>query len=503
MNVLEARRRLLGADIYKKTAEGNPISVRSLARMYPGIEMEGWTEQASTTGAQLFKPSQAKYEVSGVTFEFNNGSVTVHGKSENFISTSGRFDMVIPIHEATYFISSDEIKFEAWVIDSSGTDRFYQNKAFTLDGTEQSCRVYLLLDQGQTFNGIAKAMLNSGSEALPWEPYTGGQPSPSPNYPQEIVNAGKFNDETQKWEYEVKVQGKNLFDFSKVISSNANMIVDYEKQTITIPAHINNAGYKNTFRDVVPDAIVGMTCVINAKTSNSEAYRYIYLLNAKKVIYFGISFEITDELLNDYFSWYNSLSTNNENIISEIQIEYGDTPTDYEPYKEPQTVLLQSDRPLTKWDRLEKRDGQWGWVYKSGVKQLISDMPIHKNLEGSYQVANFAEVDRNKLAESLSTHFIYKLSTTEYGNFWFDSVGTGLRFRMSQFQTVEEVKSWLQENKLYFAFPTAEETFVPLTEEEQTALNALHTNYPTTVLMNDQGCNMKLTYKTKKSLEVT
>ena len=30
-----------------------------------------------------------------------------------------------------------------------------------------------------------------------------------------------------------------------------------------------------------------------------------------------------------------------------------------------QTVTLTADRPLTKWDRLEKRNGQWGWVYKS------------------------------------------------------------------------------------------------------------------------------------------
>lgn len=33
-------------------------------------------------------------------------------------------------------------------------------------------------------------MINAGSTAKPWEPYTGGQPSPSPDYPQEIVTAG-------------------------------------------------------------------------------------------------------------------------------------------------------------------------------------------------------------------------------------------------------------------------------------------------------------------------
>lgn len=33
-------------------------------------------------------------------------------------------------------------------------------------------------------------MINSGSVALPFEPYTGGKPSPSPDYPQEIQSAG-------------------------------------------------------------------------------------------------------------------------------------------------------------------------------------------------------------------------------------------------------------------------------------------------------------------------
>ena len=31
-------------------------------------------------------------------------------------------------------------------------------------------------------------MLNTGDTALPWEPYTGGAPSPSTDYPQEIVS---------------------------------------------------------------------------------------------------------------------------------------------------------------------------------------------------------------------------------------------------------------------------------------------------------------------------
>ena len=40
---------------------------------------------------------------------------------------------------------------------------------------------------------------------LPYEPYTGLKPSPSPEYPQEIKSAGKWNEEKQKYEIDVKV----------------------------------------------------------------------------------------------------------------------------------------------------------------------------------------------------------------------------------------------------------------------------------------------------------
>ena len=37
---------------------------------------------------------------------------------------------------------------------------------------------------------VFKPMLNSGNTSKPWEPYTGGKPSPSPEYPQPIKGTG-------------------------------------------------------------------------------------------------------------------------------------------------------------------------------------------------------------------------------------------------------------------------------------------------------------------------
>ncbi len=47
--------------------------------------------------------------------------------------------------------------------------------------------------------------LENGTTATPHEPYTGGKPSPSPEYLQEIKNSGKWNEEKQKYEVDVKI----------------------------------------------------------------------------------------------------------------------------------------------------------------------------------------------------------------------------------------------------------------------------------------------------------
>lgn len=108
-----------------------------------------------------------------------------------------------------------------------------------------------------------------------------------------------------------------------------------------------------------------------------------------------------------------------------------------------QTVTLTADRPLTKWDKLEKRNGQWGWVYKSAEIESYTD----ESVPGEYY------------------------STT------------------GQLSTGAQV--W---------YETTTETFVPLTTAEQEAMNSLYTYRPTTVLTNQQGCQMALTYKARKNL---
>lgn len=159
-----------------------------------------------------------------------------------------------------------------------------------------------------------------------------------------------------------------------------------------------------------------------------------------------------------------------------------------------QTVLLTSDRPLTKWDKLEKRNGQWGWVYKSEEKQVTQNDSFTYSSEGYFNLNNFLQADINKLSETKCNYFIYNKNLSKDNIFWIDSSGTGLRIKSSKFENMDELKLWLSENDVRILYCTYTETFTPLTPEESAALDALVSYYPTTVISNQQGLNMTVDY---------
>lgn len=141
---------------------------------------------------------------------------------------------------------------------------------------------------------------------------------------------------------EVVEQGKNCFDFSKLVSDGVN-VMDYEKQTITVPARTNNTGYNQTLRDLCPGITPG-TYVFSMKHSNPEGFCGSYFLEAAKDFPVNKPVELTDELLDNHISWYNNPDSDVENVISEIQIEKNSVKTSYsqyhkKSYKIPQDIL--------------------------------------------------------------------------------------------------------------------------------------------------------------------
>ena len=177
------------------TAEGTELTLHSAAAPLTALTLYGKSEQRTTTGAQLINlPDIEESNLNGITWSCKDGIVSVSGTA-TANSSSGAVDIGcdLLLDPGTYFVSGSngDVKSYVAIIKDSQTSYYFDN-VFTVDGTEEKVYSFLQVDSGNTINANTKAypMLNKGTTALPWEPYTGGAPSPSPDYPQEIKSVG-------------------------------------------------------------------------------------------------------------------------------------------------------------------------------------------------------------------------------------------------------------------------------------------------------------------------
>lgn len=345
-------------------------------------------------------------------------------------------------------------------------------------------------------------MLNEGSAAQPYEPYTGNKPSPSPEYPQEIKNSGKWNEEKQKYEVVVKAIGKNLFDIEKAKDKSKWTPCALSANFVEIAVYVGTGST--------------VTASNNVKIDNPVYYYGVALKSSEDIKYFICypgypnskdthTFTATEDYI---YVRCNKTSLNDViGVCGGLQIEIGASRTDFESYKE-QSLTLTSDRHLTKWDRLVEQGGQIGWLY-GGVVIDRFDGQSNKisiaNKQGDVQ--NFSIRFENVAnGNGNSDIFVDKyravqLSYTkaEYGICcnWNDGVKY-FSAPNENVATVDEFKAWLVENPLKIAYETTKTEFVPLPQSEQNAIRALKTYYPTTVITADGGeldPDIKVTYR--------
>lgn len=499
MNILEARRRTLGKGVYKKTVEGNPaIAQGSLARRYPGITMQGWTEQDSTTGAQLFNSdSVVDGTISSGTVVENNNFVTsdfIPVTSGNVYSRSGTGA------SGNFFYDKDKV--------------FLQNVSGTVSIKTPDNAAYVRFCIEKDAYDVNKVMFNEGSTVLPYEPYTGGQPSPNPDYPQEIVSAGNYDEASRKYEYEVKLTGANLFNLANLTGGE---IVEYNGvQCYKYTDNAINFTYVDDFAENTQYCFSVMILSSDGNEEKATSIFIVYTDGTRSVI------KISHNQLINVVSSANktvAMITGNSNwsVVRYIDLTMttlgiGTEPVPYQPYKE-QTVTLTAGRPLTKWDRLEKRNGQWGWVYKSD--EIVLDGSEVWRVYGSGFYISHALLETYTRTHGVCEQGNIKAYDSTDGMYGPNSIWLGVKnsniywnenpYFNAELEDsgIENWKNHLSQNPAVIWYETTEETFVPLSEAEQEQVNELYTFRPTTVLSNDCECEMSLTYKTKKSLEVT
>lgn len=470
--------------------EGTGILVlpNSLDAPLERLELGGKTKQVSTRGVNLFDEKllldfdSENYDKtqSGSGFYYYkfpvSGTVTVSTKNAN---KNGEY--------LTVGIKPDGSD-KTWL--SHGTVAISKYKTLT----PEDGNIYLGVNNNlervksmiQNTGGI---IINEGSAAQPYEPYTGNKPSPSPEYLQEIKNSGKWNEGTQKYEVDVKVTGKNLFDMNKFIDT-CNFTKN-EDGTFIIDKYVER------YDCFIPANTILSIEVLKVEDSSGTAALELFYEDGKSM-YIGFGQVGVKTFLIQKDVVYIKVLAYRKHEYKYIQLEKGNTATPYEPYKE-QSITITSDRPLTKWDKLVEQGGQIGWLYKSRKIEFDGS----ETFDERYLPSILYTLEVGKYSEG----GIFCNYSNSEGIGKGNNVGSTISFRKAttywNCENAQQFKEFLKTKKdegnpLYVFYETISTEFIPLPQSEQNAIRALKTYYPTTVITVDGGevdPDIKVTYR--------
>lgn len=181
----------------KQTASGEIVSLDdAIAYKTFNVTVDGASEQETTTGKNLLPypyVDTTKTE-NGITFTDNgDGTITVNGTA-----TAGTFFKVFATQTNQKEIPGNYISGSVTgcnIVVAHREDSKYTSLGISTNGNSSLINkglydigyVELSILQGVTLNNVIVRPMLTLEQDTSYEPYTGGQPSPSPDYPQEIT----------------------------------------------------------------------------------------------------------------------------------------------------------------------------------------------------------------------------------------------------------------------------------------------------------------------------
>lgn len=177
------------------TTNGYKYLGNSTEKPIKQIVIKGNTVQNSTKGLNLINCTTETTTINGITMVNNrDGTYTVNGTATN------DFDIVI-----AKYTTKQNIYYTLSGCPSGGSETTYYldprgyeydtGSGLTIRNPKQDFSNYIriVIKKDVTVNNLLfKPMFNEGQTAQPFEPYTGGKPSPSPEYPQEVRGVDKI-----------------------------------------------------------------------------------------------------------------------------------------------------------------------------------------------------------------------------------------------------------------------------------------------------------------------
>lgn len=544
-----------GAEI---SASGNPAIMSDSLKNNPMNEMKvfGWSKQETTTGAQLWDEDNA---MSG--YILADGTVQNANKTNNemigdYQKVSGNnitlsYSVTVP-----ETITSQSLWFAISCYDSEKNflkrKDFQRNSATGLQKGNTTIELventeYIRISWRKYADGVL--MASEGTEALPYEPYTGGQPSPSPDYPQQIVSAGSDG------KIEVNVRGENLVD---VYGYSANDIPSPKAERVLF----NTYGTTLSTTEKTDKLIVHQEIIDGATANNYTSGYFCIGINRKLeagkdyIITFNINVIQNPFSVSTVFVLFNGIEANRAEVIGDkVTVktsckEYGerqyvevrncgmsleisnfmitekDENTIYEPYYEPQTISINTPTGLpaipvdTDGNYTDANGQQWIADYvdlkRGKYVQNICDLPLKDinlkwytwgvnanadNGTGFYVfTTEYARVGNTKVLATICRYNIGAWGGRENGcsasadnSYITVSLHTSdLDDASDNKKAIESFKKIVEQTDTHVLYVRAEPIERDLTPEEIQAYKNLVTYAGTTIVENDAECYMEV-----------
>lgn len=539
-----------GAEI---SASGNPATLPGTLKNNPMNEMKvyGWSKQETTTGAQLIDTDNISTQtVRGVTLTNNmDGTLTVTGMAEEsavYIAIATILMKKGETYNLEGFYSLENGDIESYIESDNLFKRLYSNRLMITAEADESARIKIKCRVGVAADFTLKPFVYIGKTALPYEPYTGGQPSPSPDYPQQIVSAGSDG------KIGVEVRGKNLFGLTGIRDNEYLRIEKIENNTIYArPTNMNaespgTTNYSNgwvNFSEKIK-VISGILYTISLSYKAVQKMMEIEKLDPARILVFKDSENIilNEEIKQEIGKYVDVeipllipdgtdsihfvITCNNCSVaIKNIQIEEGGY-TSYEPYHEPQSLSISTPTGLpaipvdSDGNYTDANGQQWIADYvdlkRGKYVQNICDLPLKdislewntwgvnvnaSNSTGFFAyVKKYAHVGNTKALATICRHHTdawggRKVGCSANVNNSYITISlytSDLDDASDNKKAIESFKKIVEQTDTHVLYVRAEPIERDLTPEEIQAYKNLVTYAGTTIVENDAECYMEV-----------
>lgn len=381
-------------ELPKVTNEGTEITLTPTRKGRMQLDLKGNTEQKQLSGKNLIYPTAELETVTsnGITFTpvydedgyllyINANGTATSDTSYDFISASNR----LTLPAGTYLLNGCPNGSQTTYCINFSARNITLLTNYSGDSTmnlssQDDMWLQIKVKEGTTLSNVQfKPMLRlSTITDDTYEPYCGGQPSPNPEYPQDIHVVTGNNT--------IEVQGKNLLDWNLFEDNNYTNVVNKTPRILSITGKTSYYTGICIFLNLKPNTQYAIQALVTTVGTNSQGKLVIYNKNyngsgnlsgdpssiANRIVASSsLTTEgkvsctfTTDETGIIYVVFQCNNNTNNGSITYEdIQLEEGQVQTNFEPYYHADYPINLDSFELCKigdyQDYLYKENGKW------------------------------------------------------------------------------------------------------------------------------------------------